>query len=232
MNIKKIDINKILKKFGKPTINDTSGFIFEIVYPEFKNQPILNKFIVEQLKTISIDGVHIKSINQLVLHNVKLYRNRKFDSLYFPPFLIRRKFEVVNQNEDFLTFTMDSDWDCDYPHGWYQFLYYNWGKKRNKKIELEDILVKNYNRRLTKIAEKIFMKNEHLSDKTSLEEYFFENGKFALNYNFMITDVGLSFFYNIYEIKPYSQGPTELDIPYSKIKSLIKPNSILKRYIK
>jgi hypothetical protein len=35
--------------------------------------------------------------------------------------------------------------------------------------------------------------------------------------------------YNPYEIKPYVAGTTKLVIPYTEIKDLIKPNSIIYR---
>jgi len=48
-----------------------------------------------------------------------------------------------------------------------------------------------------------------------------------LNENFLIRDSSLVFYYNNYEITAYSFGPTELEIPYSKIKNLINENSLI-----
>jgi len=39
------------------------------------------------------------------------------------------------------------------------------------------------------------------------------------------------FYYNNYEITAYAFGPTELEIPYSKIRELIKENSIISIFI-
>jgi len=36
------------------------------------------------------------------------------------------------------------------------------------------------------------------------------------------TDKGLKFLYNVYEIKPYASGITELEIPYEDLKGILK----------
>jgi len=108
----------------------------------------------------------------------------------------------------------------------------NWNTKANKSIELEDIFIEGYEDKLTTIAENIFRKEEGLSQKDSLGSYFFENGVFALNDNFRITPKGINFYYNFYEIKPYSEGPTDLLIPYTSIKNLLRPNTVISQYLK
>ncbi len=58
--------------------------------------------------------------------------------------------------------------------------------------------------------------------------FWFENNEFFLNDNFLITDSSLVFYYNNYEITAYAFGPTELIIPFSKIKSLVEEKSLIK----
>lgn len=52
--------------------------------------------------------------------------------------------------------------------------------------------------------------------------YLFEKGRFVLNDNFTLTQTGIKFLYNVYEIKPYVAGITELEIPYSDLKDILK----------
>jgi hypothetical protein len=93
-------------------------------------------------------------------------------------------------------------------------------------------LVDGYHSELTKIAEQIFRKNEKLTDTSSLaRDYFFKDNKFALNENYSITPAGFKFVYNQYEIKPYAAGKTELLLPYSQIKKLMRPQSVAAQYI-
>ena len=98
---------------------------------------------------------------------------------------------------------------------------------------MDDIFVEGYQENLNKIAEKIFRTDEKLSDTTSLAtNYFFDKNKFSLNKNFMVTPQGVSFLYNEYEIKPYSAGQTTLLIPYSQIKSLLRPATVVSQYLR
>ena len=60
----------------------------------------------------------------------------------------------------------------------------------------------------------------------------FEDGEFELNDNFEISEKGLTFLFNQYEIGPYAIGMPEIFIPYSKMKGLIKEDGVLKQFFK
>ncbi len=68
---------------------------------------------------------------------------------------------------------------------------------------------------IRKKAEKIFRKNIGIAMNASLNEagYWFENDVFKLTDNFLLTDSTVEFFYNVYEIAPYSNGPTNISVP-------------------
>jgi len=102
-----------------------------------------------------------------------------------------------------------------------------------KEIKIDEIISSEKQKELTKIAEAEFRKLKNLTLEADLgqEGFWFEKNKFNLNDNFLITDSSLVFYYNNYEITAYAFGPTELEIPYSKIKNLIKENSLLAKLI-
>jgi hypothetical protein len=60
------------------------------------------------------------------------------------------------------------------------------------------------------------------ADEKIYDLYQFKDGKFHLTDNYAFTSAGLVFFYNPYEIAPYSFGLIKLTLPYEKIKDLIK----------
>jgi hypothetical protein len=109
----------------------------------------------------------------------------------------------------------------------------NWNTKAGKKIELKDIFRDGYAKKLNSVAEKIFRKQEKLSDTAALKpNYFFPESKFTLNNNFLITPIGIRFLYNQYEIKPYQAGVTNILIPYAEILSLLRPGTVITQYHK
>ena len=59
------------------------------------------------------------------------------------------------------------------------------------------------------------------------KRYFFTNGKFSLPKSYYVSDKGLVFLYNAYEIKSYAEGTTELVIPFSELSGIAKPQTIL-----
>jgi len=102
-----------------------------------------------------------------------------------------------------------------------------------EEIVLDQIISTDEQSELTKIAEAEFRKLKELTSDADLGQagFWFENNKFYLNDNFLITDSSLVFYYNNYEITAYAFGPTELTIPYSKIKPLIREKTLLKGLI-
>jgi hypothetical protein len=111
-------------------------------------------------------------------------------------------------------------------------IYVNYDVFSRKVIKLSDLINPAMMARLTYIASTIFRKQEGLSPTESLENYFFENQKFSLNANFLITKKGLLFYYNPYEIRPYAFGPMELLVPYTAISSLLKINPYIPKNLK
>ncbi len=68
----------------------------------------------------------------------------------------------------------------------------------------------------TTYAESVFRKNKSLSadDSFEAEGYWFDNDTFYLPENYMIDENGIHFFYNTYEVAPYSEGAILLSIDW------------------
>jgi hypothetical protein len=106
----------------------------------------------------------------------------------------------------------------------------NFNLSDGEEIVLDQIISTDKQSELTKIAEAEFRKLKELTSDADLGQagFWFENNKFYLNDNFLITDSSLVFYYNNYEITAYAFGPTELEIPFSKIESLAGESSLLR----
>ena len=110
----------------------------------------------------------------------------------------------------------------------------NFSLSDGEEIKLDQIISTDKQNELTTIAEAEFRKLKELTPDADLGQagFWFENNKFYLNDNFLMTDSSLVFYYNNYEITAYAFGPTELEIPYSMIKNLIDEKSIISGFIK
>ncbi len=119
-------------------------------------------------------------------------------------------------------------------HGIYQSAFYNFNLQTGGLINLNDVLVKDYEAPLTKVAEQVFRSKYGMKPDQSLGEYgfTFSGNAFKLTPNYYIHRQGIGFFYNVYEIAPYAVGYQELFIPYEQIKTLIKKNGLLNEFVK
>lgn len=109
-------------------------------------------------------------------------------------------------------------------HGHSVVIWSNYDLQHMREITLSDLFEDANLTKLEAIAEKKFREAEGLSSDSPLsKDYFFSDGKFALNNNFGLTAKNLIFYYNEYEIKPYSEGSTTIEIAYDKLMDILSP---------
>lgn len=103
--------------------------------------------------------------------------------------------------------------------------YLNFDPATGEPIKLVSILKDGARARLTAIAETHFRQERKLAANAKLEDegFTFPGGRFALNDNYAFGEKALLFLFNEYEIASYSMGPTLVEIPYSEIRDLIRP---------
>lgn len=208
----------------------------EISYPVFKGQDALNDTIRNRLLNLWVndDEKADSSLQAMVSTYFKSYEEfKKEDERKNISFELEEYARVVNQDSCLIAIRYGGYIFSGGAHGSAFDAFINWNPKTKKSVYLKDILLPGAYAQLSKVAERIFRKNEKLKDTSSLElDYFFEGYKFALNQNYLFTPTGIRFLYNEYEIKSYAAGQTELDIPWAQIKTLIKPQSVVAQYIK
>jgi hypothetical protein len=113
-------------------------------------------------------------------------------------------------------------------HGSGSQLYFNLDPATGQAYRLEDFLKEPaYADSLNTIAEIAF-RNRYDIGNQSLKGagYWFQNNEFKLNENFTITEEGLNFLFNAYEITSYAAGTPELFIPWQSIEGIIDESSV------
>jgi hypothetical protein len=216
---------------------DSACTVALIIYPKFVSQKALNDTLAQKLMSAAFnspDKQRDTSLRSFANNFIKGYIKDN-PKQYSPDMFYTLNLEamVIRQDSSLTTLQVEGYNYEGGAHGARSVSFINWNTKRNKCITLSDILIDGYNNKLTAIGDTIFRQQEKLSDTSSLaRDYKFEKQRFALNDNYSITPLGIRFFYNEYEIKPYAAGPTNLFIPYNKIKSLLRPNTVVTQYIK
>ncbi len=213
---------------------DSACTVAILKYPVFNNSPALNDRVKENLVHLLWQDTGFAKNNDLqkfAIDFIDFYEHhkRKNSTVLFS---LESSAKVLRQDSNLTTIYLSGSLYDGTGHGHDKFAFINWDHTASKTIELYDIFIPGFHEQLTGIAEKIFRKQEDLSDTSSLTNYFFNNGKFALSNNFLITQAGITFLYNEYEVKPYTEGSTQIDIPYSQIKLLLKPHTVVAQYLK
>jgi len=119
-------------------------------------------------------------------------------------------------------------------HGLETRNYYNFDLKSGKTISEKDLFKSNYQPELAELIKKriVEQSKEQVDSKDtepilSLEDTDFWADSIKPNGNFYITDESINYVFNPYEIAPYYIGQTEVSIPFNRLKSILKPNSII-----
>ena len=86
---------------------------------------------------------------------------------------------------------------------------------------------------LSSILLNRLMKQLNVSSPDSLLELgYFDTEDIMATENFYLTDTGICWVYNPYEIACYATGQTSIEIPFKEIDSYILPDSPVRRLIK
>lgn len=223
------------KTFGDCSGESTNCVNVKVSYVEFTaaaNQMILDSLNNTVKKSIlaSVFETEYNTLEELAGELIKEYESLKKDFPDSPVrFELERKIEILPGLPGLLTiqFSEYSYLGGAHPNG--VVLFSNIDTQTGRTVRLEDLFVDKFKDTLTKIAEKRFRVIRNLKPDDDLSEagFYFENNKFYINDNFAITKGGLRFYFNDYEVAPHVLGPTEFEIPYSELESIIKPNGKL-----
>lgn len=201
-------------KSNKPLeANDTTYFY--MAYPIFSDSTI-NHYV---FKNVVVDSgkTSVEDMGKAFITDYdKFYEEVEYKRAWYE----EKEVSVIMQTGDYIGFQTRYESYTGGAHGIHYILYNNYDVHQNKEIKIKD-LVNDYSG-LTQVAEDFFRKQEGISKSHSLsEDYFFDEGVFSLPTNFTLKKDSILFLYNVYEIKPYVSGITELLIPYKAFQDLL-----------
>lgn len=246
----KTDEKDFIKKYylTSDTVKGALSIDFEIEIPvAFKDSNVL-KSIRSTIITNLFGGDYVRHSNDslVYLFSKELYTDYKEN--YEPLLNVKDSTNSYSfDNEHTLSgFSLLSDKkiyvygieryvDMGGAHGLETRNYYNFDLLTGKLITEKNIFRSNYKESLAELIKKRIVeesKETHETKNTeailSLEDTDFWTDSIKPNGNFYLTDEGINYVFNPYEIAPYYMGQTEVTLPYNRLKDLLKPNSIIK----
>lgn len=129
--------------------------------------------------------------------------------------------QIDDKRPGFATLKTESSTYQGGAHGSYGVGYYHFDKKTAKEIHLKDFF--NLDKKLLQTAEAAFRKAVGISPKVPFNQtdFWFEKG-FVFPDNFEFSDQKVTFYYNQYEVAPYSYGTISFSLSLKQIQPFLK----------
>ncbi len=139
--------------------------------------------------------------------------------------------DIEFNDYDILTLALNTYEYAGGAHGIGASGYYVYDLLTGRQLKNTDIFVSGYEAKLTELIIEGIKQARDLSSDQDLQEFVFDMNSIHPNHNFYANKAGIGFYYNVYEIAAYAYGPTDVFIPYHKLKQLIKKDSPIQRLI-
>jgi hypothetical protein len=108
-----------------------------------------------------------------------------------------------------------------------RFLVFDTGKK--KQLSLKDIFVEGFEEELGLLLEKEYRSHYFLGEDESLTDAGLFDEQIFPSPNFFLTSNSIDFFYNPYELAPYSMGSISIKLYKSDIRQLLREDAAIMR---
>lgn len=198
------------------TSETTDTTFYSVSYPSFEDS-VVNRFVLKTL--LGSDTATVKGSAETFIG--------EFDDFFLSDAYPRiwtseSHAKVQNLTPSYLGLAIDVSTYTGGAHGNYATVFAHYDLNKHVPLTLDDVVTKPFQNELTAVAERYFREQENLAVDQPLDDrYFFEEGRFHIPANFAFESDSLLFLYNIYEIKPYVDGQTELRVPYTEIDRLL-----------
>lgn len=195
-------------------ITDTTRYVAR--YPSFDDQQ-LQAFV--NRAQLGADTANLNLVARQFIGEYEAFQ----DSFTYPrQWNSETNTQVSNMTSIYLSLQTDHYSYTGGAHGMYWTMFTHYWLPENKELHLGDLVDSTRMQDLLTMAEAHFWAQEAQNgEEMSPDFYFFEDEQFYLPDNLNFERDSLLFLYNIYEIKPYVFGTTELRIPYTDIQPFL-----------
>lgn len=136
--------------------------------------------------------------------------------------------KIAYNKNDLISFTINFENYTGGAHGSHSYQNHVINLKNGAIVLEEDIFIPNFQDELASIIINKLVEQNNLKDPKELENIgFFSVEEIVPNSNFLITDEGLTYTFNEYEIAAYAVGAINVFLPYNEIDFLLKKDGPL-----
>lgn len=225
----RIIINEILLSYEDCHPDSSNCTYVHLEYPEYSDsaKTLLNQVIAEKMKTIASDYFHEEAIDGTFEHIAQSFiRDYETFKIDFPGYMfgwyVEIFAEIIYESEMLISLRIDSESFTGGAHPNSSTNLFVIDLNSFKELTTSDIIADTT--KFKKILEQEFRKVKEMREDQSFADvgFYINDGDFLLNDNIGITDQGIIVHFNPYEIAPYSEGATTLEIHKNKLSGLLK----------
>jgi hypothetical protein len=189
----------------------------------------VNNFIRQKLYSPLIGDKPANGINDLLAPYFEAYEQAKRESSnrgenYTPAWFYSRYFTIQENTPRVFTLVHTEKSYAGGAHPNHFTNYYHFNPATGGRITTDNIFKPGYKAAITKMAEKKFLRKMQLTAGSNLEEqgFWFKDNKFVLPNNFYITENGIKFFFNPYEVAAYAVGKIEMSFTFKEVEGWLR----------
>jgi len=139
------------------------------------------------------------------------------------------RMDVINNESGLLCLQFDTYAKSGSREGSLVRKYLVFDVNENKVLDVMDLFNESELTELSRIIESRLRIQYKLDEDKALTDFGFFNDSIQATHNFYLHPGGIGFYYNVYEIAPYSNGPTDIFIPWSVFENSSEKLNELKR---
>ncbi len=132
--------------------------------------------------------------------------------------------------QDLLVYKVHTEEYTGGAHGMYTTNFFNMDLNTLRLLQLDDLFgVPDYHEIVTDLIWNQLMAMHNVTSHEALEDLGYGvNGEVAPTENFYLSAEGITFYYNVYDIAPYSNGPVSVTIPFVMMTKILSTHPVLK----
>ena len=225
----RILVNEVVVSYDDCHIDSASCTFVYIEYPQFSDssKTDLNQIIIRKLKNSAVDYFSQESLEgtfEHIAHSfIKDYQGFVID---FPDYQIgwyvKMLVDITYESKEVLSFRIEAQSFTGGAHPNYSTNFYVIDKSSNQALTTDDII--SDTSQFKRLLEKEFRKLKGMTGEQSFADrgFYMNDGDFLLNNNIGISEDKVMVHFNPYEIAPYSEGATTVEIAKADLNELLK----------
>lgn len=220
------------KEYGSCENKDSACIKIQINYPRFTADiwsnvvDSLNETVSSFITSPNFEDTSFQTLDELSLHMIDDYKSliKEYPGYIFH-WYNKRNVSVIFKNDNFLSLELSEVSFTGGAHPNYLTILKTFSLVDGSTLVLGDLIHESSLDSMIQLGEKKFKTAKEIPVDSTLSSagFWFENDKFYLPTNFALLEEGLKFFYDTYEIAPYSFGPTTLLFKKDELKPYVNP---------